>query len=207
MAAHEQPADDATIAWQPGLVEQAARVARLGHSGATVWLTGLSAAGKTTIAERVEERLVAAGRIVCRLDGDNLRHGLNDDLGFDHASRVENVRRTAHVARLVAGAGAVALVALISPYRAGREQARALHAGVAFVEVWVDAPLALCVARDPRGLYARAQSGELAQFTGISDPYEPPRDPELVLRTGEESIGACVEAVLDVLRARGVIAV
>jgi adenylyl-sulfate kinase len=203
----KRPADESAITWQPGLVDEAARVRGLGHSGATVWLTGLPASGKTTIAARVEQELVATGRIVCRLDGDNLRYGLNADLGFDHASRVENVRRTAHVARLIAGAGAVALVALISPYRAGREEARALHDGIPFVEVWVNAPLAVCVDRDPRGLYARAKRGELAQFTGVSDPYEEPADADLVLRTHEQPVERCADAVLEALRARGVIGV
>jgi bifunctional enzyme CysN/CysC len=148
-----------------------------------VWFTGLSGSGKSTVAAAVERRLLEAGRHAYLLDGDNLRHGLNGDLGFTAADRDENVRRVAEVARLFADAGVVALVPLISPYRAGRERARALHAaaGVPFVEVFVDTPIELCEQRDPKGLYAKARAGELRGFTGIDDPYEAPAAPELVL--------------------------
>ncbi len=135
----------------------------LGHGGATLWFTGLPGAGKSTVAAAVEERLIAAGQPAFLLDGDNLRHGLNGDLGFDETARRENVRRTAHVARLLAESGTIALVSLVSPYAADREAAAALHAAdeLAFLEIFVDAPLELCEQRDPKGLYARARAGEL----------------------------------------------
>ncbi len=152
--------------------------------GATVWLTGLSGSGKSTVAMAAERALVAAGRPAYVLDGDNLRHGLNGDLGFSAADRAENVRRVGHVASLLADAGVVALVPLVSPYRADRDRVRALHAEarLPFVEVFVDTPIELCEQRDPKGLYKKARAGELTGFTGIDDPYEAPRSPELVLR-------------------------
>ena len=156
--------------------------------GATVWLTGLSGSGKSTIAGEVERLLVERGIATYSLDGDNLRHGLNGDLGFSAADRVENVRRVAEVARLFADAGIVALVPVISPYRAGRDHARQLHhdAGLTFLEVFVDAPIDVCEARDPKGLYARARAGEVKGFTGIDDPYEPPEHADLVIATDRQ---------------------
>ena len=173
----------------------------LGHAGATIWFTGLPAAGKSTIASAVEERLVIEGRHALLLDGDNLRHGLNADLGFDEDARTENVRRTAHVASLLAESGAIALVSLVSPYTRDRENAATLHAdsGLCFIEVFVDAPLALCESRDPKGLYARARSGELAGMTGVGAPYEHPSNPDVVLRSGEETVEAAVEQVMQSL--------
>jgi bifunctional enzyme CysN/CysC len=172
---------------------------RLG--GATVWFTGLSGSGKSSVAVAVERRLVAEGRAAYLLDGDNLRHGLNGDLGFSAADREENVRRASEVARLFADAGLVALVPLISPYRAGRERARAAHAaaGLPFAEVFVDTPLALCEQRDPKGLYAKARAGELSGMTGIDDPYEAPLDPELRLTPDDGGVDAMAERVLDLL--------
>lgn len=169
----------AEVTWHAGAVTAAER----GHTGATVWLTGLSGSGKSTIAVELERLLVVAGRPAYRLDGDDLRHGLNADLGFSGMDRVENVRRAAEVARLFAHAGIVAVVALISPYRAGRDDARRIHraSGLAFVEVFVDTPLAECERRDPKGLYVKARAGELAGFTGIDAPYETPVSPDLVL--------------------------
>jgi bifunctional enzyme CysN/CysC len=146
---------------------------------------------------------VTAGRPAFVLDGDNLRHGLNGDLGFDEAARCENVRRTAHVARLLAESGTIALVSLVSPYARDREEAIAIHAAVdlPFIEVFVDAPLELCERRDPKGLYARARAGELAGLTGVDAPYEPPTQADLVLRSGEESVEAAVGRVTQVLAA------
>jgi bifunctional enzyme CysN/CysC len=169
--------DDVT--WHAGQVDRSDRPSR----GATVWLTGLSGSGKSTVAAACERALVDAGRPAYVLDGDNLRHGLNADLGFSAADRAENVRRVGHVARLLADAGVVALVPLISPYRADRELVRALHAeaGVPFIEVFVDTPLELCEQRDPKGLYAKARAGEITGFTGIDDPYEAPDAPDVVL--------------------------
>ena len=152
--------------------------------GATVWLTGLSGAGKSTVAVELERRLVAAGRPAFMLDGDNSRHGLSSDLGFSAADRAENVRRVGEVARLFADAGVVAIVSLVSPYRADRDRVRRLHeeAGLPFVEVFVDTPIEQCEARDPKGMYAKARAGEITGFTGVDDPYEAPTDAELVLR-------------------------
>ena len=147
------------------------------------------------------------GRSAMILDGDNLRHGLNGDLGFDEGARAENVRRTAHVARLLAESGTVALVSLVSPYAADRKMAASLHASddLAFIEIFVDAPLELCEERDPKGLYARARAGELSGMTGVGAPYEPPEDPDLVLGSGGESVDDEVEKVIELLMARGLI--
>lgn len=169
------------VVWSPSALGRCERWHSLRQSGATVWLTGLPASGKSTLAAGVERRLVLAGRVAYRLDGDNLRRGLNGDLGFDAASRTENVRRTAHVAVLLADAGAVAIVSLVSPYARDRAAARSVHeaAGIPFVEVFVDTPLEECERRDRKGLYARARNGEIPDFTGISDPYEAPQAPDV----------------------------
>ena len=171
------------IVWHSPGTDRQQRWARLGLRGATVWFTGLSGSGKSTLAVAVEQRLTTAGRPTSLLDGDNLRFGLNRDLGFSAADRDENVRRVGEVAALMADAGVIALVPLISPYRAGREAVRQLHGehGLPFLEVFVDTPLEICEARDPKGLYARARAGELTGFTGIDDPYEPPLSPDLVV--------------------------
>ncbi len=167
------------VVWHEGAVARAARVS----SGATVWFTGLSGSGKSTVAVEVERALVSAGRAAYLLDGDNVRHGLNADLGFSAADRNENIRRIGEVARLFADAGVVALVPVISPYRADRARARAIHeaVGLPFVEVFVDTPLEVCEARDPKGLYAKARAGEITGFTGIDDPYEAPEHADLRL--------------------------
>jgi len=173
--------------WHEGAITAADRAEALGFRGATIWMTGLPASGKSTLAVEVEALLVGAGRPALRLDGDNLRHGLNGDLGFSASDRAENVRRTAHAAALLAEAGVVALVALVSPYAGDRAAARAIHetAGVPFLEVWVSTPLAECERRDPKGLYARARAGELPGLTGVGDVYEPPAAPELEIGDAE----------------------
>jgi adenylyl-sulfate kinase len=170
------------VVWHPGDVDRDERWAATALSGATVWFTGLSGSGKSTVAVAVERQLLALGVACYLLDGDNLRHGLNGDLGFSAADRDENVRRASEVARLFADAGVIALVPLISPYRAGRDRARAAHdlAGLPFVEVHVNTPIEECEARDPKGLYRQARAGEITGFTGIDDPYEAPLAPELV---------------------------
>jgi bifunctional enzyme CysN/CysC len=190
------PASAGDLTKDRGQLTRARRWARLGTRGATVWLTGLPASGKSTIAGVVEERLVEAGVPAYRLDGDDLRTGLNAGLGFGAEDRAENVRRTAHAARLLADAGVVALVSLVSPYATDRAAARAVHEadGLAFVEVFVDTPLEECERRDPKGLYARARAGEIPRFTGISDPYEAPVAPEL--RLSGLGVGEAVEQVL-----------
>lgn len=171
-------------------------------AGATVWLTGLSGSGKSTVAVALERLLVSAGRPAYRLDGDNLRLGLNTDLGFSAEDRNENVRRAGEVARLFADAGVVAIVPLISPYRAGRDSARAVHdrAGQRFIEVFVDTPIALCEQRDPKGLYAKARAGEITGFTGIDDPYEAPLSPELTLSPADGDPRAQAKLVLETIR-------
>ena len=193
-------ASTSDLVWFVGRLRRRERWRWLGTRGATVWFTGLSGSGKSTLAAGVEERLVAAGRAAYRLDGDNLRSGLNADLDFSRAGREENVRRVAEVARLFADAGMVALAALISPYADGRRWARKLHedAGLRFIEVYMATPLAVCAERDPKGFYARAQTGDMASFTGMDDPYEPPAAPDLVL--GHHiPLSEAVDHVLDAL--------
>jgi bifunctional enzyme CysN/CysC len=188
------------VVWHPTTVSREERWATSRLQGATVWFTGLSGSGKSTIANEVGRLLVGTGRACYLLDGDNLRHGLNGDLGFDRADREENVRRTGEVARLMADAGLVVLSPLISPYRGGRERVRALHAaaGLGFVEVYVDTPIDVCEQRDPKGLYRRARAGLVTGFTGIDDPYEPPEHPDLVLRP-DAGATALAERVLALL--------
>ena len=189
------------VTWHRGELTREERWATLGGGGgATVWFTGLSGLGKSTIAAELEERLVLAGRPAYLLDGDNLRHGLNGDLGFDPAARDENVRRTGEVARLFADAGLVALVSLVSPYAPARDAVRALHEadGLPFVEVWVSTPPEICAQRDPKGLWARSARGELSGLTGVDAPYEAPGQPELELG-GEAPVTEAVKQVLDVL--------
>jgi bifunctional enzyme CysN/CysC len=203
-ALEPRPTQSPNVKWQRSDLSRRARWESLGHPGATIWFTGLPGAGKSTIASAVEERLVAAGRPAFLLDGDNLRHGLNGDLGFDEQARCENVRRTAHVARLFAEAGTIALVSLVSPYGCDREVASGLHAAhdLHFIEVFVDTPLEVCEQRDPKGLYARARSGELKGLTGVDAPYQPPEQPDLVLYSSRETVEVAVERVMQTLAAR-----
>ena len=186
------------VVWHPSELPRAERWAALGTAGATLWFTGLSGSGKSSVAVAVERRLLDAGRPAYLLDGDNLRHGLNGDLGFSAADRSENVRRVGEVARLFADAGVVALVPLISPYRADRDRARAAHAAaeVPFFEVFVNTPIEECERRDPKGLYAKARAGEITGFTGIDDPYEAPVAPELELTPADGDPAAQAAAVL-----------
>ncbi len=189
------------VVWQPGAVSRSTRAAVTGGRGATVWFTGLSGSGKSTIATRVEEALVGMGRTAYLLDGDNIRHGLNADLGFSTEDRAENVRRVGEVAILFADAGIVSLVPVISPYRADRQLVRKRHeeAGLDFFQVYVNTPLEVCERRDPKGLYAKARAGEITGFTGIDDPYEPPGSPDLEIRTVEMTVDEAVAAVLALL--------
>lgn len=197
------------VVWHAGDVPRDERWAATGMHGATVWFTGLSGSGKSTVAVAVERLLLGRGVAAYLLDGDNLRHGLNGDLGFSAADRDENVRRASEVARLFADAGVVALLPLVSPYRAGRDRARAAHdaAGLTFLEVFVDTPIELCEQRDPKGLYAKARAGELKGFTGIDDPYEAPAAPELRLTPADGDPDAQAARVLDLLTERGILAV
>ena len=191
------------ITWHSGRLSREDRAKVFGARGATLWLTGLSGSGKSTLATAVEQRLVHSGRGAYRLDGDNLRSGLNGDLGFDRQSRDENCRRVAEVARLFADAGLVAVVAVISPYAASRQRAREMHdeAGLPFVEVYLDASFERCATRDPKGLYAQASAGAIGEFTGVDDPYEVPESPDLVIGS-DATVEDSVEAVLRVLEER-----
>lgn len=168
----------------------------------TVWLTGLSGAGKSSIAGALERRLVEAGRPCYLLDGDVLRAGINSDLGFGPEDRRENIRRSAEIARLINEAGLVAIAAFISPYGADRAMARQIVGSARFVEVYVDAPLAVCEARDPKGLYRRARRGEVRDFTGVSAPYEAPPAPDLALATDRRSLDHCVEELFALVARR-----
>ncbi|HSH22548.1 MAG TPA: adenylyl-sulfate kinase [Acidimicrobiales bacterium] len=194
-------AADRNLTWHAGQVARDQRWSALGAHGATVWFTGLSGSGKSTVAAAVERRLIDAGRPAYVLDGDNLRHGLNADLGFGDDDRAENVRRLGEVARLMADAGLVALVPAISPFRTGREAARAAHAeaGLPFFEVHLATPLDECERRDPKGLYARARAGGLAGLTGIDSPYEAPEHPELVLVPDDGDVDRQAARVLELL--------
>ncbi|MDE2146470.1 MAG: sulfate adenylyltransferase subunit CysN [Burkholderiales bacterium] len=187
-------------------VDQAARAALKGQKPAVVWLTGLSGAGKSTIANLLEKQLLALGRHSYLLDGDNVRHGLNRDLGFTDEDRVENIRRVAEVARLMVDAGLIVITAFISPFRAEREMARALVGEGEFIEVHVDTPLAVAEQRDVKGLYAKARRGELRHFTGVDSPYEPPEHPELRVSTASITPQQAAEQVLAALRERGLFA-
>jgi bifunctional enzyme CysN/CysC len=191
------------LTWHDGELVREERWAALGAKGATVWFTGYSGSGKSTVAAIVERLLVEAGRSAYLLDGDNLRHGLNQDLGFSAEDRSENVRRVGEVARLFADAGVVALVPLISPYRADRAAVRAAHEdlGLTFLEIHVDTPLEECERRDPKGLYAKARAGELTGFTGVDDPYEPPDAADLTLTPGDGLAYDQAARVLELLHA------
>lgn len=193
----------ATPAAMPNVVWNSTKVRadQRSHRGMTVWLTGLSGAGKTVVGRELERRLVVAGRPAYLLDGDNLGHSLNADLGFSASDRVANIRRVATIAQLFADAGVVAIVSLISPSRRERNRVRKLHAnaGHRFVEVYVDTPLKVCEHRDPKRLYARARAGEIIHFTGINDAYEPPESPDLVVRPADGSPATMAQLILDVI--------
>jgi bifunctional enzyme CysN/CysC len=188
---------DAKVVWHSGSVQRTERATK----GMTVWLTGLSGSGKSTVAAELERRLVASGRPAYLLDGDNLRHGLNADLGFSAADRAENVRRVGEVSKLLADAGVVAIASLVSPYAADRERLRTSHgeAGLPFLEIFVDTPLAVCEARDPKGMYAKARAGEITNFTGVDDPYEAPESPHLRLRPEDGDAPAQAALVLELI--------
>jgi adenylyl-sulfate kinase len=188
------------VTWQPGNLSRRRRWEALGTHGATIWLTGLPASGKSTIGAALEERLVADGRFAYLLDGDNLRHGLCGDLGFSDADRLQNIARAGELARLFADAGAISIVALVSPMTCARDAVRDSHTrcDLPFVEVFVDTPLEVCVARDPKSLYARARAGEIHGFTGVDSPYEAPSKADLTL-TPDLDVPAAVDAVLGLL--------
>jgi bifunctional enzyme CysN/CysC len=193
------------IHWQAVTVDKPARQRLAGHRSAVVWLTGLSGAGKSTLANTLEKRLHALGKRTYLLDGDNVRHGINKDLGFTAADRVENIRRVAEIAKLMVDAGVIVITAFISPFRAERQMARELLESGEFIEVFVDTPLAVAEARDPKGLYKKARRGELKNFTGIDSPYEAPEAAEIRVDTSTVTVEGACEALFQSLRARGLL--
>jgi adenylylsulfate kinase len=193
------------ITWHAGIVTKADREAISGHRGCTIWMTGLSASGKSTLAVALEKKLWERGVRAYVLDGDNVRHGLNKDLGFSPEDRNENIRRIGEVAKLFTDASVVNVTAFISPYRADRDQVRALMGEGDFIEVFVDCPVEVCERRDPKGLYKKARAGQLPEFTGISAPYEPPLNPELSVHTDRESEAESLQHLLQYLERRGYI--
>src|SRR4051812_16750178 len=199
------------ITWHAGAVTRAHREQLLGQRGVTVWMTGLSGSGKSTIAVIVEQILVQHGRLAYLLDGDNVRHGLNKNLGFSADDRAENIRRIGEVAKLFTDAGVIAIASFISPYRRDRSAVRALMKPGDFVEVYVDTPLQVAESRDPKGLYKKARAavaaGKGLGFTGVDDPYEPPESPEIVLKTEQLTAEAAAQHVVDYLHAHGYLTV
>lgn len=191
--------------WHHAVIQRAQREQQNGHRGAVLWFTGLSGAGKSTLAHAVEEKLHYLGVRAYVLDGDNVRHGLCGDLGFSAAERGENIRRIGEVAKLMVDAGLIVLTAFISPFRADRERVRGLFPSGDFLEIYCRCQIEVCEGRDTKGLYQRARAGQVAEFTGISSPYEPPAEPELAIDTGTLSLDASAEQVLHLLRERGVI--
>ncbi len=195
------------ITWHEGQVSRDERARNLGQKGGTLWLTGLSASGKSTLAVALEQVLLQRDKYAYCLDGDNIRHGLNKNLGFSAEDRAENIRRIGEVAKLFADAGLIAVASFISPYRADRDLIRALHdeAKLPFLEVYVDTPLEVAEQRDPKGLYKKARAGEIKGFTGIDDPYEEPQAPELHLRTDQLNVEQSVQQLLDLLDQHGLL--
>ena len=195
------------LTWHIGEVDKEARSAAHGHRGAVLWFTGLSGSGKSTIGHRVERMLIERGAFAYVLDGDNVRHGLNSDLGFAPEDRVENIRRIGEVSRLFSDAGALVVSAFISPYRKDRDRIRALMPEGEFVEVFVDTPLEICEARDPKGLYKKARAGEISNFTGLDAPYEAPQHPEVHLQTANLSVDEAAEQVIRYLEEQKILGV
>ncbi len=195
------------VVWHEGHVERTAREGLVNQRGCTIWLTGLPSSGKSTIGFSLEHWLVQQGRLAYVLDGDNIRHGLNKNLGFSAEDRDENIRRIGEVTKLFADAGLISITSFVSPYRADRDRARKLHdeAGIPFIEVFVDTQLEECEKRDPKGLYKKARAGEIPNFTGISDPYEAPLNAEVVLKTTETKLEDCVATLAASLKERGIL--
>ncbi len=193
------------IVWHEGIVSRADREKMAGHKGCTIWMTGLSGSGKSTLAVALEKALIDRGIRTFVLDGDNVRHGLNKDLGFSPEDRNENIRRIGEVAKLFTDAGVINITAFISPYRQDRDRVRALMAEGDFVEAYVDCPLEVCEQRDPKGLYKKARAGQIPEFTGISAPYEAPERAELTLKTGEMSKEETLRTLVEFLERKGYI--
>lgn len=194
------------IVWHEGHVRRSTREALLSQKGVLVWLTGLPSSGKSTTAFTVEHALIDRGHLAYVLDGDNIRHGLNKNLGFSAEDRAENIRRIGEVGKLFSDSGVVTLSSFVSPYRLDRDHVRALMDDGDFIEVFINTPLELCEERDPKGLYKKARNGDIPNFTGISDPYEEPLNPELEIRTGECTPEESAATIIDMLEQRGKIA-
>jgi len=192
------------ITWHHGAISKADREKLLGQKGVVIWYTGYSGSGKSTLATAVEKELYNRNKLCYILDGDNVRHGLNKNLGFSALDREENIRRIGEVARLFAQAGIIVMTAFISPYRRDRQKVRELLKKGEFIEVYLNASLAVAESRDPKGLYKKARAGEIQDFTGISAPYEEPIDPELVIHTGEQTVEQSVSTVIAYLENRGI---
>jgi adenylylsulfate kinase len=195
----------ANVVWHHATVTRARREAQNGHRSAIVWFTGLSGSGKSTLAHAVEERLHQRGCRSFVLDGDNVRHGLCGDLGFSVHDRQENIRRIGEMAKLFMEAGVIVLTAFISPYRADRERVRGMVEKGDFIEIYCDATIEVCEARDVKGIYKKARAGQIAEFTGISSPYEIPENPDLIVDTGRSELDVCVQRVIGEMERRGVI--
>jgi len=200
---NKPPAPD--VRWHPAAITRPLREQLNGHPSAILWFTGLPGAGKSTLAHAVEERLHRMGCRTFVFDGDNVRHGLCSDLGFSQKDRAENIRRIGEMTKLFIEAGVIALTAFISPFRADRRKARSLVADGDFLEIYCRCALAVCEQRDMKGMYAKARAGEIAEFTGVSAPYEEPEQPDLILDTAQLSVDACVDQVLRLLSARGIL--
>ena len=192
------------LVWHHATVTRARREAQNGHRGAIIWFTGLSGSGKSTLAHAVEETLHQQGCKTIVLDGDNVRHGLCGDLGFSEKDRQENIRRIGEMAKLFVEAGIIVLTAFISPYGADRRRVRAMVEQGDFIEIYCDTPIEICETRDVKGLYKKARAGEIAEFTGVSSPYETPQTPELILNTGTLTLDVCVQQVIREITNRGV---
>ncbi len=193
------------IVWHHATVTRARRELQNGHRGAIIWFTGLSGSGKSTLAHAVEEVLYQQCCRTFVLDGDNVRHGLCSDLGFSNKDREENIRRIGEISKLFMEAGVVVLTAFISPFRADRERVRGMVEHGDFIEIYCDAPIETCERRDVKGMYKKARAGLIAEFTGITSPYEKPESPELTVNTGKAELNECVHQVIDILTQRGVI--
>lgn len=197
------------VVWHHGHVERGGREKLLGQKGCTIWLTGLPSSGKSTVGFSLEHLLVQQGRMAYVLDGDNIRHGLNKNLGFSAEDRAENIRRIGEVAKLFADAGIITITSFVSPYRADRDLVRKLHEeakpALPFIEVYIDTPVNVCEERDPKGLYKKARAGEIKNFTGVDDPYEAPLKPELVLKTAEKKLEVCVAELASYLQKQGIL--
>ena len=196
---------DKNIVWHPASLEKKDRQLLNGHSSFVLWFTGLSGSGKSTLANEVDRQLYSIGRRSYTLDGDNIRHGLNRDLGFTNEDRIENIRRIGEVSKLFVDSGTIVLTAFISPFREDRALVRKLFEEEEFIEVYLNCPLGVCELRDPKGLYKKARNGEIRNFTGIDSPYEPPVRPELTIDTSHQGVQGAAESIINYLKERNFI--